>query len=156
MKATVLYKIASVLLILFAAGHTFGFLSFNPPSAEGRAVYDSMNNVHFKVKGSIFSYGGFYRGFGLSINREYAFLCVSGLVSWRFSWQESRENCRVGLGVVRRPSGVTDSKLDLFFGSPGDVFRNRGSVPGLGGMAGNRSLARTLPAPFMLIKHNSV
>jgi hypothetical protein len=79
MKATVLYKIASVLLSLFAAGHTFGFLSFNPPFAEGRAVYDSMNNVHFKVKGSIFSYGGFYRGFGLSITANMLF---SAFLAW--------------------------------------------------------------------------
>ncbi len=78
MRAAVLYKIASVMLLLFAAGHTFGFLRFTPPSAEGRAVYESMNSVHFQVKGSSFSYGGFYRGFGLSITVNMlfsAFLC---------------------------------------------------------------------------------
>ncbi len=79
MKATVLFKIASVLLLLFAAGHTVGFLSFKPPSVEGRAVYESMNNVHFQVKGSTFSYGGFYRGFGLSITVNTLFL---SFLSW--------------------------------------------------------------------------
>jgi hypothetical protein len=74
MKAAVLFKIASVLLLLFAAGHTFGFLSFKPPSVESRAVYESMNNVHFQVRGSSFSYGGFYRGFGLSITVNMLFL----------------------------------------------------------------------------------
>jgi len=29
-KATLLYRIASVLLLLIAAGHTFGFLRFRP------------------------------------------------------------------------------------------------------------------------------
>src|SRR5260370_1038563 len=48
MKATLLYRIASVLFILFAAGHTFGFLSFKPASPEGLAVRDAMNNVHFQ------------------------------------------------------------------------------------------------------------
>jgi len=43
MKAVTLYRIASVLLVLFAAGHTFGFLKFKPSSAEGLAVRDAMN-----------------------------------------------------------------------------------------------------------------
>jgi hypothetical protein len=47
MKRAVLRKIASVLLLLFAAGHNFGFLRFTPPTVEGRAVYESMNSVHF-------------------------------------------------------------------------------------------------------------
>jgi hypothetical protein len=79
MKATVLYRIAAVLLVLFAGGHTFGFLSFIPPSAEGRAVFDSMNSVHFEVKGSTFSYGAFYRGFGLYIT---VYLLFSGFLAW--------------------------------------------------------------------------
>jgi hypothetical protein len=79
MKATVLYRIAAVLLVLFAAGHTFGFLSFKPPSAEGRAVFESMNGVHFEVKGTTFSYGAFYRGFGLSIT---AYPLFSAFLAW--------------------------------------------------------------------------
>ena len=57
MSATLLYRIAAVVFVLFAFGHTFGFLSFRPPSLEGRAVYDSMNNVHFQVGWESFSYG---------------------------------------------------------------------------------------------------
>ena len=79
MKPAVLYKIASLLLLLFAAGHTFGFLRFRPPSVEGRAVYEAMNSVHFQVRGSSFSYGGFYRGFGLSITVNMLFLAF---LSW--------------------------------------------------------------------------
>ena len=67
MKPITLYRIASVLFVLFAVGHTFGFLKFKPPTAEGLAVRDAMNNVHFQVRGSTFSYGGFYTGFGLCI-----------------------------------------------------------------------------------------
>jgi hypothetical protein len=48
MKATVLYRIASGLLVLFAVGHTLGFLNFKPPSPEGLAVREAMNNVHFQ------------------------------------------------------------------------------------------------------------
>jgi hypothetical protein len=73
MSATLLYRIAAVVFVLFAFGHTFGFLSFRPPSQEGRAVYDSMNNVHFQVGGKSFSYGNWYRGFGLTITVSMCF-----------------------------------------------------------------------------------
>ena len=66
MKATILFRITAVLFLLFAAGHTFGFLSFKPSTQEAQAVFESMNNVHFTAEGKIFSYGGWYRGFGLS------------------------------------------------------------------------------------------
>jgi hypothetical protein len=66
MKATVFFRITAVLFLLFAAGHTFGFLSFKAPTQEAQAVFESMNNVHFTAEGKIFSYGGWYRGFGLS------------------------------------------------------------------------------------------
>ena len=79
MNATAFYRIASVLLILFAAGHTFGFLSFKPPSPEALAVRDSMNNVHFQVRESSFSYGGFYKGFGLYVT---AYLLFSAFLMW--------------------------------------------------------------------------
>jgi hypothetical protein len=78
-SATLLYRIAAVLLVLFAAGHTFGFLQFTPPTAEGVAVRDAMNNVHFSAGGATFSYGGFYRGFGLSITVNMLFMA---LLAW--------------------------------------------------------------------------
>jgi len=96
MKANTLYKIASVLLVFFAAGHTFGFLNFKPPSPEGRAVYDSMNSVHFQVKGSNFSYGGFYRGFGLSIT---VYLFFSAFLAWYLgAWAGSNLRATATLG----------------------------------------------------------
>lgn len=79
MSATVLYRISSVLLILFTLGHTVGFLKFAPPTAEGIAVRDSMAKVHFQVRGRDYSYGGFYRGFGL-FNSVY--LLFSALLAW--------------------------------------------------------------------------
>jgi len=66
MKATILFRIAAVFFVIFAIGHTFGFLSFKAPTQEGIAVFESMNTVHFEVQHKIFSYGGWYRGFGLS------------------------------------------------------------------------------------------
>lgn len=79
MTATALYRIAAVLFILFAAGHTFGFLSFKPASPEGLAVRDAMNNVHFEVKGSSFTYSKFYVGFGLYAT---LYLLFSAFLAW--------------------------------------------------------------------------
>ena len=73
MKATILFRITAALFLLFAAGHTFGFLSFKPQTQEALAVRDAMNNVHFEEEGKIFSYGGWYRGFGLSATASMIF-----------------------------------------------------------------------------------
>lgn len=79
MTATVLYRIAAVLLVLFAAGHTVGFLRFTPPTAEGIAVRDAMDAVRFDIKGKSFTYGGFYRGFGLFVT---AYVLFSAFIAW--------------------------------------------------------------------------
>jgi hypothetical protein len=78
--ATALYRTAAAIFVLFAAGHTFGFLTFTPPSAKGIAVRDAMNNVHFAIDGATFSYGNFYRGFGLSITASMLF---SAFLAWQ-------------------------------------------------------------------------
>src|ERR1700731_3704335 len=64
MKATWLYRIAAVLFVLFAAGHTIGFLKFVPPTPGGKAVMNAMNTVQLQP-GAAFTYGRFYKGFGL-------------------------------------------------------------------------------------------
>lgn len=79
MKAVWLYRTASIIFVLFAAGHTYGFLSFRPASAEGRAVWEAMNNVQFQEGGASFTYGRFYTGFGLSAT---VFLLFSAFLTW--------------------------------------------------------------------------
>ena len=77
---TRLLRASALLLVFFAAGHTFGFLAFKAPSPEGRAVFDSMNAVQFATGGQSLSYGGFYRGFGLSVS---AYLLFTAFLAWR-------------------------------------------------------------------------
>ena len=79
MSATLLYRIAAFVFALFALGHTYGFLSLQAPSPEARAVFDSMNTVHFEAGGKSFSYGGFYRGFGLSCSVS---MVLSAFLAW--------------------------------------------------------------------------
>lgn len=65
MSATLLYRIAALVFVVTAAGHTYAILSPPAPSPEARAVFDSMSNVHFQEGGRSFSYARVYRGLGL-------------------------------------------------------------------------------------------
>ncbi len=73
------FRVAAGILLLFAIGHTLGFLAFQPATAEGRAVWESMQRVHFSDGHGSFSYGDFYIGFGLFIS---AFLLFAGWLNW--------------------------------------------------------------------------
>ena len=79
MRPIVWFRVTAVLFLLFAAGHTFGFLTFRPPSVEGQNVWTAMNNVRFTLGSSTYSYGNFYLGFGLIIT---AFQLFVAWLSW--------------------------------------------------------------------------
>ena len=132
MKPAVLYKIASLLLLLFAAGHTFGFLRFRPPSVEGRAVYEAMNSVHFQVRGSKLQLRWLLSWIWSVHHSQYAFPGFSILVPRCPGWQQSPGERHFGLGSVRGSSGFTGSELGLFFGGAGYAFRPCGDLRGLG------------------------
>jgi hypothetical protein len=70
MKSTWIYRITAVIFILFAAGHTLGFLTFVAPTTEGQSVFAAMNsvNLHLPHTTGFYTYGGFYRGFGLTLS----------------------------------------------------------------------------------------
>jgi len=79
MTATLLYRIAAVVFILFAVGHTVGFLRFRPTNADAIAVLDGMNNVRMAVGSATRTYNDFYRGFGLFCT---AYLLFAAYVAW--------------------------------------------------------------------------
>lgn len=79
MKPTVLYRIASFLLIFLAAGHTIAILKFKPPSPESETVWNTMNSVHFQVARGEYSYGGFYQGLGLFVT---TYLLFAAYLAW--------------------------------------------------------------------------
>ena len=87
MRPTALYRIAAVLLLLFACGHTAGFLSFKPSSPEGLAALSAMNGVAFDFEGNSRTYGGFYVGFGLTVT-AYLF---SAFVAWQLGRMASSQ-----------------------------------------------------------------
>lgn len=117
MSATLLYRIAAVVFVLFAAGHTYGFLSMRPPSPEGRAVYNGMNSVRFELRGRSYTYGDFYRGFGLSCTVS---LLFSAFVSWYLGGLARSAPAAIGaLGWIFFAAQVPGAVLSfLYFGVP--------------------------------------
>ena len=100
MRATWWFRAAGILLLLFAALHTFGFLSFRPASAEGLAVWQAMDQVHFRQGSATFSYGQFYRGFGLFITAFYLF---TSWLAWSLGAMARRsagEAARLAWGLI--------------------------------------------------------
>jgi hypothetical protein len=66
MKASVLYRVAAVLLLLFAVGHTMGFRQSDPQWGID-ALLASMRSIHLDAMGSNRTYWGFYVGSGLTV-----------------------------------------------------------------------------------------
>lgn len=79
MTATLLYRISAFVLVLFAAGHTLGFMKFKAPTPEGVAVQQAMDNVRFILGAKSYTYGDFYRGFGLFCT---AYLLFAAFLAW--------------------------------------------------------------------------
>lgn len=81
MKASLLYRIASILMLLFAAGHTFGFRQIDPKWGVDSLV-QSMKSIHFNANGSDRTYWDFFVGFGLFVT---ALMVFASIVAWQFS-----------------------------------------------------------------------
>jgi hypothetical protein len=77
-KARILYRISSVLLVLFAAGHTFGFRQNNPEWGAD-AVLAVMRSVHFNAEGFNRTYWDFFTAFGLFFS---VFLLFAAVLTW--------------------------------------------------------------------------
>lgn len=93
MTATLSYRISAGLLLLFAAGHTLGFLRFKPPTPEGLAVQEAMTKVHFELQGKSFTYAGFYTGFGLFVA---VFLVFAAFLAWHLGNLAARDPQAIG------------------------------------------------------------
>jgi hypothetical protein len=79
MKASTLYRIAAVLLLLFAAGHTLLF-SQSDPTWGIDALLGSMRSIRFDVQGFNRTYWDFFLGAGFSVGVFYLF---AALLAWQ-------------------------------------------------------------------------
>lgn len=79
MKAPLLYRIASALLLLFAAGHTMGFRRVDARWGVDAAI-QALKATRFDVQGFSRTYWGFYTGFGLFVS---VLLLFAAAVAWQ-------------------------------------------------------------------------
>jgi hypothetical protein len=91
MRASLFYRIASVLLMRFAAGHTFGFRQSNPAWGTD-AVLGLMRSVHFDALGFNRTYWDFFSAFGFIFS---VFLVFSGVLAWQLSGLRAETLVRV-------------------------------------------------------------
>ena len=75
MKPALLYRIAAVLLMLFAVGHTLGFRQSDPAWGV-EALLASMRSVHFDVQGFNRTYWDLFVASGFSVGLFYLFAAV--------------------------------------------------------------------------------
>jgi hypothetical protein len=78
MKASMFYRIAAVLLLLFAVGHTLGFRQSDPKWGVD-ALLVSMRSIHFDVQGFSRTYWDFFSAFGLFFS---VFLLFAAVLAW--------------------------------------------------------------------------
>jgi len=75
MKVSVFYRIAAVLLLLFAAGHTFGFHQSDPQWGVD-ALLSSMRSIHFNLQGVNRTYWDLFLGDGFSVGVLFLFCAI--------------------------------------------------------------------------------
>jgi hypothetical protein len=79
MKASLFYRIAAVLLLLFAFGHTLGFRQSDPTWGVD-AMLGSMKSIHFDVQGFSRTYWDLFVAAGFCVGVFYFF---SAILAWQ-------------------------------------------------------------------------
>src|SRR6202050_5811773 len=77
MRASMFYRIAAVLLLVFVPGHTSCFPWSDP---KWGVDLGSMRSTHFDILGSSRTYWDFYVGFGLFVSM---FLLLAVVLAWQ-------------------------------------------------------------------------
>jgi hypothetical protein len=75
MRASIFYRIAAGLLLLFAVGHTLGFRQSDPAWGVD-ALLASMRSIHFDVQGFNRSYWDLFQAAGFSVGVFYLFAAI--------------------------------------------------------------------------------
>ncbi len=91
MKASAFYRIAAVLILLFAVGHTVGFLQSDPKWGVD-TLLASMRSIHFDIQGFSRTYWDFYVGFGLFVT---VFLLFAAVLAWQLGGLPAETRARM-------------------------------------------------------------
>jgi hypothetical protein len=81
MKASLFYRIAAVLLLFFAAGHTLGFRQ-SDPSWGVDTLLGSMRSIQFEVQGFRRTYWDLFVAAGFSVGVFYLFAAI---LAWQLA-----------------------------------------------------------------------
>ncbi len=79
MKASVFYRMAAGLILLFDLGHTFGFRQ-SDPSWGVDTLLSSMRSIHFDVQGFSRTYWDLFVGAGFFVS---VFLLFAAVLAWQ-------------------------------------------------------------------------
>ena len=134
MKAPIFYRIAAVLLLLFAAGHTLGFRQSDPTWGVD-ALLGLMRSIHFDVQGVSRTYWGPLRRGGV-LGR--GILSVRGGISVavrRPSGRDFGNHARDRVGSRPLFCRHHVSELEVPLSSPCRLFNGDYSVFNCGGVA---------------------
>lgn len=75
MRASIFYRIAAVLLLVFAVGHTLGFRQSDPKWGVD-TLLGSMRSIHFDVQGFNRTYWDLFVAAGFSVGVLYLFAAI--------------------------------------------------------------------------------
>ncbi|MDP9160353.1 MAG: hypothetical protein M3O09_09020 [Acidobacteriota bacterium] len=115
MKASTLYRIAALLILLFDIGHTVGFPWSDPKWAVDLG---QMRSVHFDIQGFSRTYWDFYVGFGLFVT---VFLLLAAILAWQLGGLPAETLARMRLtawGLALCFGAVTVLSWQHFFMAP--------------------------------------
>jgi hypothetical protein len=79
MKASLFYRIAAVLLLFFAVGHTLGFRQSDPNWGVD-PLLGSMRSIHFEVQGFSRTYWDLFVAAGFSVG---VFFLFAAILAWQ-------------------------------------------------------------------------
>jgi hypothetical protein len=81
MKPSLFYRVAAILLLLFAIGHTLGFRQSDPSWGVG-ALLGSMRSIQFEVQGFHRTYWDLFTAAGFSLGVFYLFAAI---LAWQLA-----------------------------------------------------------------------
>ena len=113
MTARILYRISALVFVLFAAGHTAGFLLFRPANPEALKVLEGMRDVHFAFGSASVTYAQLYTGFGLFIS---AALLMFVWLAWQLgTWSGTNPVAAQAAGRALLVLQVANTAICLYY-----------------------------------------
>lgn len=113
MSSKALYRIAAVLLVVFAALHTIGFAQIDPAWGVDELI-SRLRTTTFLAQGQSRSYWDFYVGFGYTVT---AWQLVAAAVAWELG-STSAPLRLIRWGVVGAMLATTVLSWRYFFPAP--------------------------------------